>query len=401
MHEIEQLSGTEPRIKSTAEIQTISLQWDALQPVTYPYMVYMPEKDRLLMLLMYKGETKAGVVSSSDGGATWTRPKYVGDGWSIDLSYLGGGTAVFKRADRYWFSHDYGETWEDSVPAPGCEDGKPFDEDSPFLVDRDAKTGRVTRLWATGKKPGLACLYRCSDDVGRTWSSCRHISQWGRTGEIVLHRVDDDNLIAACRVSLPQFEGKLDHYSGLGVSVSGDNGQSWSDLNILYAWGRHMSSLVTLDTGDIVLTHVVREGYVRTEDGYPQFGIEAVISRDKGRTWDLDHRYLLAVWKGSGKAAEEWHASPQRTATVLLPNGMLVTAFGTGYRSKEFRINQHCPQDIGVVRWRVHDEKRSSDTTIRDAPFDSDARNVFDPQISRYGLNDPGWSRRPAGQGQT
>ena len=391
-HEIEQLNGKAPRIKSTAQFQIITLPWQKWQPITYPYMVYMPEKDKLLMLLMYEGETKAGVVSSIDGGATWTRPKYVGDGWSIDLSYLGDGTAVFKSANRYWFSHDYGETWEDSVPAPGSGNGEPFYEDSPFLVDRDPATGRVTRLWATGKKPGLACLLRYSDDEGRTWSPCRHIPQWGRTGEIVLHRVDGDNLIAACRVSLPQFEGKIDHFSGLGISVSGNNGQSWSELNILYAWGRHMSSMVTLDNGDIVLTHVAREGYVRTEDGYPQFGIEAVISCDKGRTWDLDHRYLLAVWKGNRKGAKQWQASPQRTATVLLPDGSLVTAFGTGYRNKEFRINQHSPQDIGLVRWRVHDKRLSPDTTIRDAPYDSDARNVFDPKISNYAMTDPGES---------
>ena len=390
MHEIEQLNGAALRIKSTAQIQVISLPWDALQPVTYPYMLYMPEKDKLLGLLMCEGEAKAGVVSSDDGGATWTRPRYVGNGWTIGLSYLGDGTAVFKSAERYWFSHDYGETWEDSVPAPGCEDGKPFEEDSPFLVDRDTQTGRVTRLWATGKKPGLACLLRHSDDKGRTWSSCRHVPQWGSTGEIVLHRATNGNLIAACRVNLPQFEGQIDHLSGLGISVSGDNGESWSDLSILYAWGRHMSSMVTLDGGEIVLTYIARMGYVDTSDGHPQFGIEAVVSRDHGLTWDLDHRYLLAVWRGTGKAAEKWHNSPQRTATALLSDGSLVTAFGTGYRSMEFRINQHSPQDVGVVRWRVHEEKLSDDTTIRDAPFDSDERNVFDPKVSRYGLSDSG-----------
>lgn len=386
-HEIEQLNGTAPRIKATAQIQIITLQWEAWQPVTYPYMVYMPEKDKLLMLLMYEGETKAGIVSSSDGGATWTKPKpkyNIGDGWAIDLTYLGGGKAVFKRGNKYWFSYDYGETWNHSVPAPPCEDGEPFYEDSPFLVDHCPNTGSVIRLWATGKKPGQACLVRHSDNGGRTWSPCRHIPQWGSTGEIVLHRANNGNMLAACRVNLPQFEGKIDHLSGLGVSVSEDNGQTWSDLNILYGWGRHMSSMVNLGNGDLVLTYVVRMGYVDTADGYPQFGIEAVVSHDNGLTWDLDHRYLLAVWKG-----RDWRASAQRTATVLLPDGSLVTAFGTGYRNKEFRINQHSPQDIGLVRWRVNDEELSPDTTIRDAPFDSDARNVFDPKISEYAMTDP------------
>ncbi len=60
-HEIEQLNGTAPRIKATAQIQIITLPWD-MGPVYYPYMVYMPEQDKLLMLLMYEGETKAGIV---------------------------------------------------------------------------------------------------------------------------------------------------------------------------------------------------------------------------------------------------------------------------------------------------------------------------------------------------
>ncbi len=398
-HEIEQLNGTAPRIKATAQIQIITLPWEAWQPVYYPYMVYMPEQDKLLMQLMWGQEMKTSVASSTDGGATWTKPKYIGDGWGIGLTYLGGGKAVFKsrRDNRYWFSDDYGESWDHSVPVPPCEDGEPFYEDSPFLVDRDPNTGSVIRLWASGKKPGQACLVRHSDDGGHTWSPCRHIPQWGRTGEIVLHRANNGNIVAACRVNtLPvQQEGKIDHYSGLGVSVSRDNGQTWSDLNILYAWGRHMSSMVNLGNGDIVLTYVVRLGYVHTPDGYPQFGIEAVVSDDNGLTWDLDHRYLLAVWRGNRKAPAgiypAWLAGPQRTATVLLPDGSLVTAFGTGYRNKTThgQGSKKSPQDIGLVRWRVHDEQLSPDTTIRDAPFDSDVRNVFDPKISEYAMTDP------------
>jgi len=350
----------------------------------------MPEKDKLLMLVTWGQETKSGVSSSDDRGATWTQPRSLGDGWGIDLTYLGGGKAVLKRGKRYWFSDDYGERWDRSVPASPCDDGKPFYEDSPFLVDLDSETGRVRRLWATGKKAGLACLLRYSDDEGRSWSRCRHIPQWGKTGEIVLHRAGNGNIIAACRLNLPQFEGKIDHHSGLGVSVSKDNAQTWSDLSILYAWGRHMSSMVTLEDDDIVLTYVVRKGYIDTDDGYPQFGIEAVVSQDNGLTWDLDHRYLLAVWKGNRKGPKGWLASPQRTATVLLPDGSLLTAFGTGFRNKGRQGKRtHSPQDIGLVRWRANDCRLSPDRTMTKAPFDSKLRNVFDPRISKYAMADP------------
>ena len=390
-HVVEQLNGRAPRLKTAADVQVISKPWD-LGAVYYPYMTYLPDKKRLLMQLMWGQKIQTGIVYSDDGGATWSRPKRIGDGWSSGLTFLDGSRGVLKRDNRYWFTDDLGASWDRSVPAPPCRDGKPFYEDSPFFVDRDVKSGRVTRLWATGKKPGLACLLRTSDDGGRTWSPFRHIPQWGRTGEIVLHRAGNGNLVAACRVNLPQFEGKIDHFSGLGVSVSKDNGRTWSKLNILYAWGRHMSSMVTLANGDIVLTYVVREGYVDTADGFPQFGVEAVISRDHGLTWDLDHRYLLAVWRGNRKSSElnSWFASPQRTATVLLPDKSLITAFGTGYRNKGRQGQRtHSPQDIAIVRWRVGDGRLSDEHAIADALFDSELRNVFDPQVSSYAMSDP------------
>ncbi|KKK60954.1 hypothetical protein LCGC14_3019200, partial [marine sediment metagenome] len=310
-HTVEQLNGKAARIKTAAGIQIITQPWD-MGAVYYPYMIYMPEKDKLLMLLGWGQEIRAGVVSSNDRGATWTKPQKIGDGWGIDLTHLDGGEAVLKMRNdnRYRFTRDFGASWDRSLPVPPCKDGKAFYEDSPFFVDRDPESGRVTRMWATGKKPGLACLLRYSDDAANTWSECRHIPQWGKTGEVVLHRASNGNLVAACRVNLPRFEGQIDHLSGLGVSVSKDDARTWSEISILYAWGRHMSSMVTLDNGDIVLTYIVRKGYVDTADGFPQFGVEAVISRDHGLTWDLDHRYLLAVWRGNRKSAEpkSWQA---------------------------------------------------------------------------------------------
>jgi len=59
---------------------------------------------------------------------------------------------------------------------------------------------------------------------------------------------------------------------------------------MLYEYGRHHPSLVLMPDGDIVMTYVVRKGgYVDSKDGFPQFGVEAIVSHDHGRTWDLDH----------------------------------------------------------------------------------------------------------------
>jgi hypothetical protein len=137
----------------------------------------------------------------------------------------------------------------------------------------------------------------------------------------------------------------------LGVSISKDQGKTWSDLKILYEWGRHHPSMVLRPDGTILMTYVVRLGYPDTAEGFPQFGVEAVVSRDNGQTWDLEHRYVLAAWVGRMKGANAWYCGTQSTSTVLLPDGTILTAFGTGFRNPPNAAT--CIMDVALVRWRV------------------------------------------------
>ena len=75
-------------------------------------------------------------------------------------------------------------------------------------------------------------------------------------------------------------------------------------------------------------------GYPDTPEGIPRYGIEAVVSHDHGRTWDLDRRYVLDRWDGEWLDRDRGLVrlrAPNETYTVLLPDGTLITAFGTGY----------------------------------------------------------------------
>ena len=81
------------------------------------------------------------------------------------------------------------------------------------------------------------------------------------------------------------------------------------------------------------MSYIVRLGYPNTVEGFPQFGVEAVISNDNGRTWDLKHRYVLATWVGGIKGEEFWGCGVQNSSTILLPDGTILTAFGTGFRN--------------------------------------------------------------------
>ena len=132
------------------------------------------------------------------------------------------------------------------------------------------------------------------------------------------------------------------------------------------------------------MTYVVRKGYVKTKDGYPQYGIEAVISRDHGKTWDLDHKFILSSWKANRKDDFSWWAACQSTSSVLLPDGSILTVFGTGFRTHDqvgTDPTKPFPRDIGLVKWPVNEKGLNNETTIADAPLDSDLRNVFDPNL--------------------
>ena len=403
-HEVRQINGKEPDIRLPAKFQMLTESWNRVACV--PYIVYMPEKDRLLMLANCDYPHRAFMLSSDDHGARWTDPvpalldedgnpaAIVGEGGSGDmgtgLAYLGDGKALFYTClgsrggdNSRWFSTDFGKTWGDPVAlADPTSNKKPWQIWDPPLVDRDATTGKVIRLaqtsyGQTGTSQDSQAHIRFSTDEGRTWSEPIAVPQWLGVNEVALIRAANGDLVAGCRTDVPQWsEDKMDHYEGLGVCRSTDDGRTWSAVETLYDHGRHHQSFVLMPDGDLVMTYVVRLGYVDSKDGFRQFGIEAVVSHDHGRTWDLDHKYILHAWISNQKGENAWWPSSQSTSSKLLPDGSIITAFGTGYR---IRKDEQAPRDVGLVRWRLNTDPVNTDTTIRDAAIDSDLRNVFDP----------------------
>ena len=51
----------------------------------------------------------------------------------------------------------------------------------------------------------------------------------------------------------------------------------------------------------------------------------------------------------------------------------------TGYRCQDIVKGQPAPRDVGLVRWRLNSGAVNAETKLRDAAFDSDLRNVYDP----------------------
>lgn len=380
-HTVRQINKDAAQIEFPAQLQILTESWNRV--VAVPYIVYMPEIDRVLMLVNcdYGPNLQhvhyAMVLFSDDRGTIWSEPKYIHTnaegkpdiGMGTGLTYLGKGK-VLLYADRLrWFSYDYGKTWGDTVPVQPIPNGKEWNAWDPAMVEKDHETGKVVRLAETGYTFDSAAfesassgLYsqgfiRFSTDEGRTWSDAIKVPEWYGVDEVALVRARNGNIVAACRTDAPDEFKKYrhDHYEGFGVSISRDNGYTWSGVNKLYNWGRHHPCMVLLPTGDIVMTYVVRLGYPDTSNGFPQFGIEAVVSHDNGETWDLDHRYILTSWPGNRKGPNAWWASSQSTSSILLPDGSILTAFGTGYRSQPDENGRHAPRDVGLVYWQIRE----------------------------------------------
>jgi hypothetical protein len=415
---VRQTNGAAAPVEMPYKAWIVTAPW--VRVTAQPFMVYMPEKHRLLILMEVDYPHQSAVTWSDDYGATWSEPKYMqppkyrnpaayDDG--LALTYLGGGRLICLNQydcpnwkNRSFYSSDYGESWDNPIPVPPATTDKSFNSWDPYLVEKDSKTGKIT-LTATGyhckgdvASGGEAMAFiRTSADVGKTWTNALQPPQWVGVNEVALCRAKNGDIVGACRTVVPEkYKYELDHYEGLGVSVSKDNGKTWSHVKKLYDWGRHHPSMVVLPNGEMLMTYVVRRGYTDDAGGMPRFGVEALVSRDNGQSWDLDHRYLLVVSSGNRKrennkqfGGDWWQASTQMTASVLLPDGSILTAFGTGFRIQMVKVNwiqeyMGAPRDVGLVRWRVNEKGGlNSDTTISDAPFDSDLRNLFDPTTGK------------------
>jgi len=397
-HVVRRLNQGAADTEIVAQGQIFTESWNRV--TVSPQLVYLPEKKQIIMVLSCDYDAlmfqpgmidksmlhHAMVLYSDDEGATWTDPVYLHTdadgkpdcGLGLALTYLGDGKLILysHRPNRRWFSSDYGKTWGDPVPTDPAPNGKKWNAWHPALVDKDPKTGQVTRVMEfgySGAASGTAGLsqthsqayVRSSTDEGRTWSDPITVPEWFGTDEVCPVRARNGNIVATCRTDPPPEyrEYDFDHFEGLGVSISKDNGTTWSKVKMLYDWGRHHASTVLMPNGDIVVSYVVRLGYADTDEGYPQFGIEAIVSRDHGETWDMDHRYILASWVGNQKTSSSpagklksggWQAGPHTTSSILLPGGSILTAYGTYYRQQEKGYEPfYGPRDTGLVKWSI------------------------------------------------
>ena len=129
-HEVRQLGEPVGGDRTPAKLQIVTESWNRV--VAVPYIVYMPEMDRLLMLVSCDYPHRPMVLTSNDHGASWSKPQPVLPDepaharhlLGVSLTYLGDGQVLCGVEGRLRCrSVDYGQTWSSEPIPPNSHGG--------------------------------------------------------------------------------------------------------------------------------------------------------------------------------------------------------------------------------------------------------------------------------------
>ena len=224
----------------------------------------------------------------------------------MNLTACGGGKLSFMTTRRY-FSSDYGRTWPTSVEHPKTGKGIDFHIEGNAWVDRDTEENAEAILelgwhYEPGKRHPIddaTVVFRRSIDGGFTWEDETSSPQWkfintykGKeqlrgVSEGPLVRAQNGWLVAALRTDVPDriLSGStIDHWEGTAVSVSKDDGKTWSDMQFLFDAGRNHANLQRLPSGDLVCVMIVRADVQGGKQVSLRRGSDALVSHDNGLT---------------------------------------------------------------------------------------------------------------------
>jgi hypothetical protein len=241
------------------------------------------------------------IVKSRDGGVTWSAPKTVVDSPEDDRNPAFGQLADGTIVLAYSVAGGYDETGTkfknptfDGVYVMRSRDGgatwtKPKRDEATYDFYRNqghvSPYGKIVQLrngtalmavyYSFGGERGDESHVFRSKDGGRTWGEPALIGKHSNeTGLVVL---PNGHVLAAMRSE------KGGH---LSISESSDEGHTWSEPVQITEDKEHPADLIVLKDGTILLVHGERNR---------PFGVHALFSRDGGKTFDSQHRLVLAA----------------------------------------------------------------------------------------------------------
>ena len=231
-------------------------------------------------------------------------------------------------------SSDGGRTWQTAM-IPGRSHVRNL------IVEPDGSLLMVRGFSYRGDDSNLQ-LGR-SRDGGKTWQFSEGIVDWDwpRFGEVSSLRLSDGRLLAALRRQIPGTKGE--GFEDTMITQSEDDGRTWARPWQMSGTAEVHAYLTELSDGRIMATYT---------NYHLPWGVYAVISSDRGRTWATDDPIQLAL---SADLNVGW------PVTLQLPDTSLVTAYGStthlqpSYVSGSY--NAWSPEKLSceVVCWQMPD----------------------------------------------
>ncbi len=304
-------------------------------------------------------EGRLEIVRSRDGGHTWLPPSIIADSDRDDRNPAVGvtteGTLVvayhhqgsYNEQGRYdrklgivdtmtIRSHDRGHSWE----RPRKLDFEPLGGRSPYgpmLTFPDGALGMCIYGMAMGDdRPCDVPEYRTyllrSLDGGLSWGDPSLVAE--HFGETAFLLFPDGELLAGLR--------SPDRPPSVHISRSADHGRTWSAPLRVTEPGEHPADFALLSNGWVLMTY----GHRRQP-----FGVQGMISRDRGRTWDrkrkliynddrpgrdcgypatvrFPDRTMLTAYYSAGDHMDSYRLDGAFAAGVLYPEQELLAALG-------------------------------------------------------------------------
>lgn len=304
------------------------------QGAYFPRLVQMPDGE--LVAFFKTGAAhigkggRASLSRSTDGGLTWSAPVtafdkpdaddgIVATGVARDGSLLAAAVSYTWNGARYttggwtasiWFfrSRDAGRTWTTPVKV----DTTPLDWAYPFghILEQSDGTlllsGYGGPLPKTDKGDQICFLVR-SRDGGKTWSEYSEIARGHN--ELTMYARRDGSLLAILR----SVAG-----AHMASTVSRDQGHTWSKPVRFTEDREHPPDLLRLAGGALLLSFGQRN---------KPFGVQAMLSRDDGNTWERASRVVLA-WDGD-------HSDLGYPVSIQRRDGRMVTLYYIVYGERD------------------------------------------------------------------